>query len=297
MREGRLFQIVYCLLEQGQATATELAGRLEVSVRTIYRDLDALSAAGIPIYAEAGRNGGIRLMHGFVLDRSVLSREEKQEILTALQSLNAAQGGGMDTLRKLSAVFRMDAENWLEVDFSRWGSRGGDSETFALLKTAVLRRRMVRITYANSCGESGERTICPLRLSYRSKAWYVRAYCTKRKDHRCFKLSRILRCELTDETFPPYALPPQPEAPDREYPEVTLRFPGEMAYRVYDEFDPSQVRRQENGDLIVSAPLPEDAWLTGFLLSFGPQVDVLAPDRLRHELACQAKMIYEKNKP
>lgn len=85
MQESRLFQIVYCLLEQGQATAPELAEKLEVSVRTIYRDMDALSAAGIPIYAQAGRNGGISLMKDFVLDKAVLSEDEKQEILTALQ--------------------------------------------------------------------------------------------------------------------------------------------------------------------------------------------------------------------
>lgn len=91
MQESRLFRIVYYLLEKGQATAPELAERFEVSVRTIYRDIDSLSGAGIPIYAESGRNGGIRLMTGFVLDQAVLSKEEKQEILAALQSINITQ--------------------------------------------------------------------------------------------------------------------------------------------------------------------------------------------------------------
>lgn len=94
MQESRLFRIIYYLLEKGQATAPELAERFEVSVRTIYRDIDSLSAAGIPIYAESGRNGGIRLMHGFVLDQTVLSKEEKQEILSALQSINITQNVG-----------------------------------------------------------------------------------------------------------------------------------------------------------------------------------------------------------
>ncbi len=117
MQESRLFQIVYCLLEQGQATAPELAEKLEVSVRTIYRDMDALSAAGIPIYAQAGRNGGISLMKDFVLDKAVLSEDEKQEILTALQGLGAAQNKNSSrTLQKLSALFRLDASDWLEVE-------------------------------------------------------------------------------------------------------------------------------------------------------------------------------------
>lgn len=121
MQESRLFKIVYYLLEKGQATAPELAEKFEVSVRTIYRDIDALSGAGISIYAEAGRNGGIHLMNNFVLDKAVLSEEEKQEILVALQSINITKNNSSSqTLQKLSAMFQLHSENWLEVDFSGW---------------------------------------------------------------------------------------------------------------------------------------------------------------------------------
>lgn len=84
-----MFKIVYHLLDKGRATASELAEKFEVSVRTIYRDIDALSGAGIPIYTEAGRNGGIYLMNDFVMDKAVLTEEEKREILTALHSINS----------------------------------------------------------------------------------------------------------------------------------------------------------------------------------------------------------------
>ena len=104
MQESRLFQILYHLLQHSQATAPQLAEKLEVSVRTIYRDIDALSSAGIPVYTEAGRNGGIHLMEDFVLDRSLLSKQEKQEILSALQSLSAV-GHDLAILEKLSGLF------------------------------------------------------------------------------------------------------------------------------------------------------------------------------------------------
>lgn len=144
MQESRLFQIVYYLLDKGQATAPELAKRFEVSVRTIYRDIDALRGAGIPVYAEAGRNGGIRLMSDFVLDQALLSGEEKQEILAALQSVNITRNlTESQTLQKLSAMFDLSSENWLEVDFSRWGNQGFDKEKFELLKTAVIHCRHV----------------------------------------------------------------------------------------------------------------------------------------------------------
>lgn len=302
MHESRLFKIVYHLLDKGQATAPELASRFEVSVRTIYRDIDALSGAGIPIYTEAGRNGGIHLMDGFVLDKAVFSEGEKQEIISALQSLHAArQIDSSDTLGKLSALFHTQPEDWLEVDLSRWGndpeSGGSDDQKFKALRTAILHRQAVWIAYTDPYGRTNERTVQPLRLLYRSRAWYLKAYCTEKKALRLFKLNRILDYTLTDEHFPYRALLEQPDPPPPRYTAVTLRFPKEMAYRVYDEFDSAQVHRQENGDLIASAEMPEDAWLIGFLLSFGTQVDILSPAHLRKIVAEQARAIYEKNKP
>lgn len=298
MRESRLFKIVYCLLEQGQATAPELAEKFEVSVRTIYRDIDALSGAGVPVYAETGRNGGIRLMKDFVLDRAVLSENEKQEILTALQSVYTAQDGNRSqTLQKLSAVFRVESENWLEVDFSRWGDQGSDNKKFELLKSAVIHCREVRIRYAGSNEVTDERIVQPCKLVYKSKAWYLKAFCTKKQDWRIFKLNRILELELLEKNFMRVDCPESTDAVNGEYREIVLRFPKEMAYRVYDEFDQAQIQRQDSGELIVSAKMPEDTWLIGSLLSFGAQVDVLSPPDLKKALAEQAKLIYEKNKP
>lgn len=297
MQESRLFRIVYYLLERGQATAPELAERFEVSVRTIYRDIDALSGAGIPIYAEAGRNGGIRLMNDFVLDQAVLSEEEKQEILAALQSTNVTRNiGESRILQKLSAVFHLSSENWLEVDFSRWGDHELDNEKFELLKMAVIHCRHVRIRYAGADGTVGERTVQPYKLLYKSKAWYLLAFCTEKQGMRTFKLNRILDYTLLEEGFARRSFPAEPDEPEETYALISLRFPKEMAYRVYDEFDKTQIRREENGDMLVSARMPEGTWLTGFLLSFGTQVEILSPVHLRNEIARQAKMIVEKYK-
>lgn len=297
MQESRLFKMVYHLLDKGQATASELAEKFEVSVRTIYRDIDVLSGAGIPVYTETGRNGGIYMMKDFVLDKAVLSEEEKREILAALQSVNAAQDiSSSETLQKLSAVFNLNSENWLEVDFSRWGNEGNDNEKFKLLKSAVLHRKNVKIRYANSYEDVRERVVQPLKLWFKAKAWYLKAFCTEKQDYRVFKLNRILDIEVLDESFPDRIFPEQIDIQEQIYNPIVLRFPKEMAYRVYDEFDETQVKRQENGDLIVSARMPEDTWLINFLLSFGAQVEVLSPAYLKEILAEQAKLIYKKNK-
>lgn len=297
MQESRLFKILYRLLDKGEATACELAKDFEVSVRTIYRDIDALSAAGIPIYTAAGRNGGIRLLEGFVLNKAVLSEKEKQEILAALQSINAAKNvDGSETLQKLSALFHTHSENWLEVEFSRWGNQESDNRKFERLKDAVLHCKRVKIRYAGSDENETERIIEPLQLAYKAKAWYLKAFCTLKQDYRLFKLNRILWLEVLEEHFVPHEFQGQTDTHESDYNLVTLRFPKEMAYRVYDEFDETQIERQENDGFIVSAKMPEDAWLTGFLLSFGTQVEILSPDSLKAVLAEQAKNIYEKYK-
>ena len=119
MQESRLFRIVYYLIEKGKSTAPELAQKFEVSARTIYRDIDVISSAGIPIYATQGKNGGIIIDENFTLDRSMLSKKEKEQILSGLQALFVANSNNTnELLTKLGALFHLKTTNWIEVDFS-----------------------------------------------------------------------------------------------------------------------------------------------------------------------------------
>ncbi len=298
MSDSRLFKILYHLLEKGHATAAELADEMEVSARTIYRDIDALSGAGIPIYAEPGRNGGICLLPDFSLDRTLLSEKEKEEILSAIEGLSATgYAAGRETLTKLSALFHMDAGSWLEVDFSRWGNPGRDNEKFEMLKTAVIQHREITMFYANANGGKSKRRVQPLKLFYKSKAWYLKAFCLEKQDFRLFKLHRISHLEISGQTFVPRPCPEAESGGPKAYTQIVLLFSRETAYRVWDEFDETQIEQQENGDLLIRANLPADAWLTGYLLSFGTQVKIIEPAYLREEVAAQALAIYEKNKP
>lgn len=297
MSESRLFKILYYLLDRGRATAPELAEALEVSVRTIYRDVEALSGAGIPVYAEPGRNGGIYLLHGFVLDRALLSEEERREVLTAIQSVSAAgYAAGPSLLTKLSGLFHMKMGEWLEVDFSRWGKSASDSAKFETLKGAVIQHREIRIVYEGASGGRSRRVVQPLKLSYRSKEWYLKAFCLEKRDFRLFKLNRILELEQLAQNFVPRQYPEQEAEPGAPYPRIVLQFSREAACRVYDEFDDTQVARQEDGGFIASAEMPVDSWLVGYLLSFGAQVDIIEPADLRDVVAEEALAIYKKNK-
>ena len=298
MSDSRLFKMLYYLLDRERATAPELAVEFEVSTRTIYRDVEALSSAGIPIYTEPGRNGGICLLQDFVLDKAILSENEKQEVLTALQSISATgYTGEKELLTKLSALFSVNTRNWLEVDFSRWGKRTYDNSKFEILKTAVIQCREIKIVYENTNSERSKRIIQPLKIAYKSKEWYLKAFCMEKQDFRIFKLNRILELELLENTFIPRTYPEAENEAQQTYPRIVLLFSKEIAYRVYDEFDETEMEYQENGDLIVRAEMPVDPWLIGYLLSFGAQVEIMEPKYLKGVLAEQAQEIYKKNKP
>ena len=298
MSDSRLFKILYYLLDREHATAPELAAEFEVSPRTIYRDVEALSSAGIPIYTEPGRNGGIYLLQDFILDRAILSEDEKQEVLAAVQSIFATgYTGGKDMLTKLSALFHVNTRNWLEVDFSRWGKRAFDNSKFEIIKTAVIQCKEIKIVYENTNGERSKRIIQPLKISYKSKEWYLKAFCMEKQDFRIFKLNRIVALELLENTFVPRIYQESKNNLQQTYPQIILLFSKEIAYRVYDEFDETEIEYQENGDLKVCVEMPVDTWLTGYLLSFGVQVEIIEPEYLKGVIAAQALEIYKKNKP
>lgn len=296
MKESRLFRILYYILENGRTSAPVLAKQFEVSVRTIYRDIDVISSAGIPIYVTPGRNGGVQIHKNYILNRAMLTDKEKQEILSALQStslVNALPGNA--ALTKLSALFQQPSDNWFEVDFSRWGIKSQDDTSFSLLKKAILSHHAVKIVYVNTNGQKTERTIYPLKMVFKARQWYLKAFCVNKNDFRLFKMSRMLKLHLLSETFVPMEYPNPIDDLQKTYPKTVLLFPKEMAYRVYDEFEATEIKEIENGSLLVSVEMPQDNWLIGYLLSFGSTVEILEPSWLRKALAIEAEKIYNKN--
>ena len=294
MSESRLFQILYYLLGRGQATASELAEKFEVSTRTIYRDIDTLSSAGIPVYTTTGHGGGVQLVENFVLKQALLSKEDMQNILIGVQSLSAACLPEADAvIAKLQAIFQMQTSNWIEVDYSRWGCRTEkEKSSFELLKKAIQDRYQIQFQYYNSTGEFSERKCHPLKLIYKDKAWYLSAFCLKRKDIRLFRISRMRKLELTGQHFEevPEERPSFSSQSSEEHLIVmNLSFSKEVAYRVYDSFD-EEVITHSDERLIVKVAMPEDEWLYGFLMSFGDKLTVLDPSYLKEELKKRFKV-------
>lgn len=288
---NRLLGMIYILMKQGTVTAAELSERFEVSVRTIYRDMDTLSAAGIPIYAKKGKNGGICLTEQFVLDKMLITKEEQQEILSGLISLRETRAEGEENiLQKLGEFFKTDPVDWLAIDLSDWS--GSRKQLYEDIKNAVLERRLVRFDYYGKMGEMSQRTVEPVQLLFKEYTWYLRAFCRERNAWRIFKLFRMKRLEILNEVFVPRDGSAEDAGGAAEYKKepappsavIDIRIDRKEAYRIYDRFEEEEIEVLPEGDFLVHMHADVDDWVYGVILSFGPSAEVLAPKEIRQEV-------------
>lgn len=296
MIESRLLQILFILLEKGSVTAPDLAEKFEVSARTIYRDIDALSAAGIPIYAVRGKGGGIFLQDNYALDKVLFTDDEQKEILIAIQSLKLINGSLSTSLvSKLSSLFKKESLDWLEIDFSDW--TGLRNELFEKLQQAILSRKVIQVNYLSHKGAFIARELEPLKLVFRNKAWYLYAYCRLRRDHRLFKIARMRNLMLLSESFirkTPKKVFSERAASKEKQVELTLLFDSGVAYRVQEEF--KTVRQDQDDHLIATVTLPDDETTIYYLLSFGDHLEVLEPAAFREKMKEHTKKLSNKYK-
>ena len=263
-------------------------------------------------------------MDTFVLDKSLLTAEEQKEILSALETMKPFTENHTEKLLvKLKGIFSSPEArtDWLEVDFSRWGKKTGDSEKFNLLKTCILKRQPVTFVYSGTSGKTENRQTYPLKLVFKKNTWYLQGFCPDKNDYRIFKLNRLRRLSVlpgnfedkyhpplldTSEYVPenPATNPPDtsnPNPPDTTMPNppipvisLTLQFSSEAAYRVYDEFEPEVIKRNDDGSFTVEVSYPETDWVYGYILSFGSTVTVIAPRKAAEIIKSRSEKIVQK---
>ncbi|MBC2225354.1 helix-turn-helix transcriptional regulator [Listeria seeligeri] len=296
MNGSRLFKIVYYMLEKGKTTAPELSDKFEVSIRTIYRDIDVISSAGVPIYATQGKNGGIFIDDDFTMDKSFFTETERAHILNALQGIIATDGKNSDELlTKLGAMFQIKSTSWIEVDFSDWVQNKPKQDIFNLIKNAIFAKKIILIKYFGSNGKITERRVQPLKLIFKSKNWYLYGFCLIQNDYRYFKLTRIKTLEILTETFSPTSIPPNIEKQIhiKKTIDTKLKFDKHVAFRVYDEFT-DEVTEDEQGNLYVQVNLPDSDFLYSYIFSFSEHVEIVEPQFLREQIATKLKEMQEK---
>jgi predicted DNA-binding transcriptional regulator YafY len=294
MKLERMLSIITYLLIHEKVKAQELADKFEVSVRTIYRDVDAISQAGIPVTAYPGADGGIGIIDGFKIDKSVLTGDEILNIITGLKGLHSINEDNKIKLliEKLSHVANqseyMSTGREIMIDLSPWNHHDHLALRIQELKQAIRERRIIRFTYYDYKKHT-ERRVEPYVIVFKEANWYLYAYCLLRHDFRIFKLRRMGELEVTDTIFPGREFSVKDMKWDDEFDgdrhsSVVVVFDPSMKYAVNDIFGVGNYEVLADGGLKVSFHMANFGWLSGFILGFGDKVEVLEPVELREKI-------------
>ena len=282
MKINRLFEIIYILLDKEKVTAKELAERFEVSTRTIYRDLEDLSAGGVPIYMSKGKNGGIALLSDFVLNKTTLTAKEKSSILSALQSLNTFDHDSIESvLSKLSSFFGENSTGYYEIDYSGWDDLIKDQ--FDKAKQSIANKKILSFEYVSSHNSMSKRIVEPYKLWFKGNNWYLKAFCLEKNALRIFRFSRMRNVEIQDKAFIPRNVSFELTNEDfsESTVEIVMRIEADATYRLLDEFHEKNILQNQDGSFTVKMNFVEDDWVYGYILSFGAFATVIRPKRIR----------------
>ena len=296
MKTDRLIGILSILLQKEKCTAPELAEKFEVSRRTINRDIDTLCKAGIPVSTLQGAGGGIRIMEGYRMDRTLLTSRDMQMILAGLRSLDSVSGSSyyaqlMEKLQAGASDFVSGRDSML-IDLSSW-YKESLAPKITLIQDAIEERRQIAFHYFAPGGES-VRMAEPYYLIFKWSSWYVWGWCRKRKDFRMFKLNRMEELEKTEECFTTRQVPMPDLSTERIFPaniRVKALFEPDAKWRLVEEFGPHCYKEQRDGHLLFEMDYTDEDSLVGWLLTFGEKARVLEPDTVREKLRKTAESI------
>ncbi len=306
MKVDRLVSIIMVLLDKKRIGAQELAEMFEVSPRTIYRDIDSISMAGIPIRSTSGVGGGFEIMENYKLDKKVFSTTEISTLLMGLSSLSNVMRGDelVNALAKVKSFIPDDQAkdidvkmNQIHIELTPWMGNQNIQPFLELIKTALQEKKLLAFDYVSHRGNKTARIVEPYQLVLKGNHWYVQAYCQQRSDFRLFKLARMSRLKLQDEDFTPRAFQkPQLEFSDiltTLQTEITLRIHRSVMDQVLDYCAFEHFTPEGEEHYIVRFPFIENDYHYNILFSFGNKCECLAPPHVRQEMQRKVREIAE----
>jgi predicted DNA-binding transcriptional regulator YafY len=292
LKIDRLLAITMLLLNRRRISAKELSERFEVSMRTIYRDVEAINQAGIPVVSYAGLSGGYEIMDQYRLDRQFLSLEELQSIITGLKGIRASVPDQeiSNLLDKVGALVAKSEQpdaarlgNQLILDMNPWSNGHQNTEQLTALRTAIKETRLVTFSYLSSQSEPSVRTVEPMGIVVKGFGWYLYGYCLLREDFRVFRLSRMNGIDVLSQTFErkQETLEKLDYRRGQRDPStlitLVLHAQPNVRAQIEDYFRPEDVTIQPDGTLMIRATQPDEPWLHGMLLGYGPNLRILEP--------------------
>ena len=297
MKIDRLVSLIMILLDKKRIGAQELAEIFEVSPRTIYRDIDTINMAGIPVCSIPGVGGGFEIMQNYKIDKNVFSTTDLSAILMGLSSIsNMIRGDELvNTLTKVKSFIpagrAKDIElkaNQIYIDLSPWTGKRNIQEYLETIKTALQERKLLSFEYADRYGNITARTAEPYQLVLKSSHWYWQGYCHKRNDFRLFKLSRMANLQIKEESFVPRVY----QKPQLEFDDILeamqttikIRIHKSIMERVLDFCTYENFSTEGDEHYIVNFPFMENEYYYNILFSFGNKCECLEPLHIRTEI-------------
>ncbi|WJE55314.1 YafY family protein [Bacillus cereus] len=302
MKTERMFSILIYLLKKDIVSAEELANEFEVSKRTIYRDIDALSAIGIPIISYLGKNGGFTLIDNYQLDRFTFSEEEKKFLLEGLTLKNELfDNNQLSILQKKLELLKENKDEYpsnMTISSSTLHRETIEEETKRKVKkilSIIDEGNKIRISYVSQTANLSSRIIQPLKLNFMNGSWYLEAFCESRKALRLFKLTRIRSMEVIyDSTRTAYNEKSEYETnQEAKVEKIILLFSKSELGKLYDFFIDDEIEVLKDGDLKVTFYYDSNKNVLPFLLMFGRHVKVLEPLWLKNKYRDEIEFIFK----
>ena len=297
MKVDRLVSMIMILLDKKRIGAQELADMFEVSPRTIYRDIDTINMAGIPVRSSPGVGGGFEIMQEYKIDRNVFSAADLSAILMGLSGLSGMIRGDelVNALAKVKSFIpaerAKDIEckaNQIHIDLSPWMGNRTIQPHLEIIKTALQESKLLSFDYADRYGNKTARTAEPYQLILKGNQWYWQGYCHSRNDFRLFKLSRTSNLQIQAEFFQPRDYQkPQLDFADvlaAMQTKIKIRIHKSVMERVLDYCTCEQFSPDGDEHFIVSFPFIENDYHYNILLSFGDKCECLEPLHIRTEI-------------
>lgn len=303
MRADRLLSIVMILMEKKQMSASSLSRMLEVSTRTIYRDIETLSMAGIPIYTTTGVKGGIGILDSYKVDKQLLNLNDITALLIGLNSIENVYSN--KTIKDLNLKIRnlLNEKHYDQLDtrikqIKIDHSENDTHEIFEDIKQAMDERVVMTFTYKDRLGTVTHRKVEACRLLYKNKEWYLQAFCRDRLDFRTFKLSRMSETELLDETVTDRELPLEildhMQFKDEEIQQVTLRVIDKKIDSFISQYGQQCILSVDQNLYTIQIPMTINEWACQYILSFGDACECVEPLELRNAIISMINKLKEK---
>ncbi|WP_049628529.1 helix-turn-helix transcriptional regulator [Bacillus sp. JFL15] len=297
MKLERLLSIIFKLLHNEILSASSLADEFQVSSRTIYRDIEAICAAGIPIVSYQGANGGFGIMKGYKFDKSLIGSHDVLNLITVLSSLSSLfeDKEVEHTIDRLKPLDTSGNNRTLYVELE---SLRTEPNSLRHLRKAIHEKKVVRFDYVSNKNEFTSREAEPIHLHYKFRNWYVYGYCRERQDVREFKVSRMMNITLTQEEFMhSHKVKDDSSYSDSNaegFEDVVIWVDHNSLAKALDQFQNASKVMNSDGSMTftISVYQPLHAgWLISILLSFGSGAKMIKPVQLQSKLIAEAKKI------